>query len=219
MSALELRIGYEFINKALLTLALTHPSLGKKNNNQRLEFLGDAVLGLVVAELLYEQFPNEQEGELARRQAALVRGETLVKLANDLQLGEALIVSASEAQAGGRVTASNLEDAMEALIGAIYLDGGLKGVTQFALPHWSKLSKEITTPPKDAKTALQEWAQARGLAVPTYTLLETAGPSHAPNFTIEVLVTGYPPATAQSGSKRQAEQLAAGKLLEIVGNV
>ena len=212
------RIGYEFRDPSLLTLALTHPSLGKSASNQRLEFLGDAVLGLVVTELLYEKYPAEQEGELARRLAALIRGETLAKVASDIGLGEFLQLSASEAHTGGRTAPSNLEDALEAIIGAIYLDGGLEAAKQFILPQWCKLAETIATPPKDAKTALQEWAQARGLAVPDYKITAQTGPAHAPEFVVEVSITGHGQAQGTGASKRIAEQIAAGTLLAQLGD-
>ena len=214
MHPLEQRIGYSFKNPALLELALTHPSIAKTQSNQRLEFLGDAVLGLVVARLLYELFPNEQEGELARRQAALVRGETLAAAARELGLGEALKLTASEAAGGGRETTSNLEDAFEALLGALYLDGGLAAAEQFLLPRWQELAHTMKAAPKDAKTALQEWAQARGLGVPVYRLCGTSGPAHAPEFTVEATLSGHAPVQAKAATKRQAEQLAAQALME-----
>jgi ribonuclease-3 len=209
-------IGYTFHNPALLDLALTHPSANKTQNNQRLEFLGDSILGAVIAKLLYDLFPGEPEGELARRLAGLVRGETLAGLARELGLGEALNIAASEAKLGGRDNPSNLEDAMEALIGAIYLDGGMSAAEQFILPRWKLLAEKNVAPPKDAKTALQEWAQARGLPVPAYTVKSSTGPAHAPQFTMEVAVQGYEPAEATAASKRAAEQLAAEALLKQV---
>jgi ribonuclease-3 len=209
-------IGYMFKNSALLELALTHPSANKSQNNQRLEFLGDSILGAVVAKLLYDLFPNEPEGELARRLAALVRGETLAQIGRDIGIGEALKIAASEAKLGGRDNPSNLEDAMEALIGAIYLDGGMAAAENFIFPRWKNLAEQVIAPPKDAKTALQEWAQARGLPVPAYTVKSSSGPAHAPVFTMEVSVQGYPPAEAEAASKRAAEQLAAENLLKIV---
>lgn len=210
---LEARIDYHFRDSALLTLALTHPSVLNRPSNQRLEFLGDAVLGVVVARILYEMYPTEQEGELARRHAALVRGETLTQVAREIGLGEALSIGVSE-QSGGRDNPSNLEDALEALIGALYLDGGMDAAEGFITPRWKEMAGSISTPPKDNKTALQEWAQARGLPIPAYTLLATTGPAHAPEFTTQVSVQGYPPAEAQAASKRNAEQLAAGILLK-----
>ncbi len=212
--SLEQHIGYRFRDPNLLKLAMSHPSLGKQGSNQRLEFLGDAVLGLVVAKILYDLYLTEQEGELARRHAALVRGETLTAVARDIGIGEAIQIAASEAQSGGRDNASNLEDALEALIGAIYLDGGLEAAEKFIVSRWTTLAQNTLTPPKDAKTSLQEWAQGRGLPVPAYTLKSSTGPAHAPQFTIEVTLPGYPPATAEAASKRQAEQMAAEMLLK-----
>jgi ribonuclease-3 len=214
MEELQRRIGYQFQDMKLLSCAITHPSLAGQENNQRLEFLGDTVIGLVVARILYDLFPNEQEGELARRQAGLVRGETLAKVAKEIALGEVLKVSLSEIQNGGRDNLSNLEDAFEALIGAIYLDGGIAAVEAFIVPRWRELAKSVTAAPKDAKTALQEWSQGRGLSLPTYKIIETIGSAHAPIFTIEVKVQGYEPASAKASSKRAAQQLAAEILLE-----
>ena len=205
-------IGYQFCDPELLELALLHPSLARPTSNQRLEFLGDAVLGAVVARILYDMFPNEQEGELARRHAALVCGATLTQVAKDIGLGDALRVASGEA----RDNASNLEDALEALIGALFLDGGFAAAEGFILPRWRELAGKVSAPPKDAKTALQEWAQARGLPIPGYLVLETEGPAHAPLFTVEVCLQGHPTAQAQAGSKRAAEQLAAAQLLERV---
>lgn len=218
MESLQKRIGYQFKNIKLLTRALTHSSLAKQANNQRLEFLGDAVIGMVVARILYDLFPDEQEGELARRQAGLVRGETLAQVARDIGLGDALKVASSEVQAGGRDNSSNLEDALEALIGAIYLDGGIEAVEAFVVPRWRELAKSVAVALKDAKTALQEWAQGRGLPLPTYEIIETAGSAHSPIFTIEVKVQGYEPASAKAPSKRYAQQEAAVILLERLQN-
>ncbi len=212
-AALEKKIGYQFRNSELLTLALTHPSVLGVKSNQRLEFLGDSVLGIVVAHILYELFPYEKEGELARRFAGLVRGETLAQVARDINLGEALHIGTSEKQAQGRENDSNLEDAMEALLGAIYLDGGLPAAEAFIRPRWNTLAQDAQEPPKDGKTALQEWAQARGLPVPAYAMLASSGPSHAPLFTIEARVQGHEPETATASAKRLAEQSAASLLL------
>ena len=214
MEALQKRIGYQFRDINLLARALTHPSLAKKENNQRLEFLGDAVIALVVARIIYDLFPNEQEGELARRQADLVRGETLAQVAREIGIGDVLKVATSEIQSGGRDNPSNLEDAIEALIGAIYLDGGLEAVEKFATPIWRELAKNVQSAPKDAKTSLQEWAQGRGLPLPIYKVLATTGSAHAPVFTIEVTVQGCGSVSATAASKRLAQQEAAGILLE-----
>ena len=214
MNGLEARLKYQFRNKELLTLALTHPSTHKAHSNQRLEFLGDAVLGTIVAHILYDLFPKEQEGELARRHAALVCGETLTTVARELGVGEAMDFGLSEVQAGGHNTASNLEDALEALVGAIYLDGGMQAAEAFVAPRWRELAQRIHTPPKDPKTALQEWAQAKGLPVPSYHVIDSSGPSHAPVFIIEARVEGYPPSQAEGSSKRVAERAAAALLLK-----
>lgn len=218
MEKLQQRIGYKFRDIALLNRALTHPSLSKQENYQRLEFLGDTVIALVVARIIYDLFPDEQEGELARRLAGLVRSETLADVAREIGLGDDLKVALSELQSGGRNNNSNLEDAMEALIGAIYLDGGLAAVEKFAVPIWSQLAKNMVAAPKDAKTALQEWAQGRGLPLPGYNVLEAEGAAHAPVFTIEVTVKGYAPAQAKASSKRAAQQEAAKILLEKLQN-
>lgn len=216
LEALEQRIGYSFKNRTWLEQAMTHPSLAGRISNQRLEFLGDSVLGIIVAKLLFEMYAQEAEGDLARRQAGLVRSSTLADVARDIALGDALLLASSEEVAGGRDNPTNLEDALEALIGAMYLDGGLEAAEAFVLPRWKLLAKSIKQPPKDAKTALQEWAQGRGLAVPEYVIIATDGPAHAPNFTIQVSVQGYAPETAEAKNKRAAEQLAAEKLLEKV---
>jgi ribonuclease-3 len=158
-------------------------------------------------------YPDEKEGELARRFAGLVRGETLALVARAIGIGEFLHIGTSEKQIQGQENDSNLEDAMEALIGALYLDGGLKAAEDFIRPRWTALAEKIIAPPKDGKTGLQEWAQARGLPVPSYSLLDASGPAHAPQFTIEVCVQGVPPVTAIAASKRAAEQQAATALL------
>jgi len=214
--ALQQRLGYSFRDGGLLKLALTHPSVVGAQSNQRLEFLGDAILGAAVAKILYDLYPNEKEGELARRHAALVRGETLTDVARDIGIGEALQLGTSESQ--GRDNASNLEDALEALIGAIYLDGGMDAAEEFIRLRWQEMARKVEVAPKDAKTALQEWAQARSLPIPAYRIAETSGPAHAPQFTIEVSVQGYPPAVSTAASKRVAEQAAAGLLLESVSH-
>ena len=211
---------HSYRESPLLTQALTHPSCAKKDaaglpyNNQRLEFLGDSVLGMVVAEMLYEMYPNEQEGELARRFAGLVCGERLVEIAHSIGLDEALILSDSEEENAGRENPSNLEDACEALIGAIYLDAGFDTARQFIYQHWHGLARSVSEPPKDPKTGLQEWAQGRGLPLPEYKLLKEDGPSHAPEFTIEVSVKGHGSASAMASAKKAAERAAAAELLK-----
>jgi ribonuclease-3 len=219
IDSLQKRLGYQFRDENLLLVALTHPSVLKKQSNQRLEFLGDAILGAVVAHILYDLFPNEKEGELARRHASLVCGETLTQVAREIELGESLSIGVSETQAKGRQNASNLEDALEAVLGAMYLDGGFAAVEAFIKPRWLELAGRSQIAPKDAKTALQEWAQQRGLPIPQYRMLDSTGPAHAPLFTIEVTVEGQKASTAKAASKRQAEQIAASQLLtQLTGN-
>lgn len=208
-----------FRESVLLRQAFTHPSCaqvdedGRPFNNQRLEFLGDSVLGLVIADMLFKMYPNEQEGELARRLSALVCGDILVRVAQKMGFGESLILSGSEAENDGRRNASNLEDACEAFIGALYLEGGLEFARSFIETHWRELAESVSEPPKDAKTALQEWAQGRGLPLPNYEVVAEEGLAHEPEFTIRVSVKGNGQAEATAGSKKQAEREAAAQLL------
>lgn len=216
--SVESVIGYTFSNKKLLEEALTHPSKTrltkqKSFNYQRLEFLGDAVLGLVITEMLYEAFPNESEGSLAKRLAGLVRSESIAIVGKKLGIEPFIIMASSEEMSGGRSNASNIEDVCEALIGAIYVDGGFDPAKDFIIKHWKELLKNQTLPPKDAKTALQELVQGQGKKLPEYIVVAETGPSHAPEFTIEVRING---ATVQAtgNSKRAAEQKAAQLMLE-----
>jgi ribonuclease-3 len=225
MAALD----YSFEDSELLRVALMHPSAvstgrGKRTkkhergaDNQRLEFLGDRVLGIVVAEMLFRAFPNEDEGALARRLAALVRQDSLDAVAREIALGGYLTISRGEEEGGGRDNPAILADACEALIGAVYLDGGLEIARRFVERHWRPKMNAEAKPPQDAKTALQEWAQAAGLALPLYTVVKSEGPPHDPVFEVEVTVAGQVPASARGRSKRAAEQAAARRLLDRVG--
>lgn len=216
LAQLEATLGYQFADQKLLALALSHRSLtrdGAETSNQRLEFLGDSVLGLCIAEMLYQLFPNEAEGDLSKRLVSLVNGEQLTTIANTMKLGDYLTMSGGEEEQGGRANPSNLEDACEAILGAAYLDGGLLAVKTLVEKFWRPYASAMKAPPKDAKTALQEWAQGRGLPLPEYTLISSEGPSHAPVFVIEVAVKGKEPVRAEAGVKKQAERLAAEKLL------
>ena len=216
---IEAWIDYRFADQSLLVEALTHPSATRRGknaprNNQRLEFLGDRVLGLAVAHLLIARFPNDDEGPLSRRHAALVRRETLAEIAGVYGLGDALIFARSEEAGNGRIKPSILADALEALIGAIYLDGGLLPAERFIQAEWEPHIQAMgKRPPRDSKTALQEWAQARGLNLPLYKLTDTSGPAHAPLFEVEVSLADFQSMTASATSKRQAEQAAAKALL------
>lgn len=218
-------LGHRFADPGLLQQAFTHSSafgtaaLRRRGlSYERLEFLGDRVLGLVVAEMLYRAFPEESEGPLARRLAELARKETIARVASSLDLGRHLVVSRGEEEGGGRGNPSLLADACEAVIGALYLDGGLAPAKAFIERHWQVLIAEDTGPPKDAKTALQEWAQGSGLPLPVYRIKSSAGPPHDPVFEIEVAVEGRGPVTGSGRSRRAAEQAAAAALLsEVTG--
>jgi ribonuclease-3 len=218
LDRLEERLGHRFAKPALLRQALTHASAGAPvDSNERLEFLGDRVLGVIVAHLLFERFPNETEGSLARRFTALARREALARVASAIGLGEHLILSAGEEEAGGRANPGTLADACEAVIAALYLDSGPAAAEAFVRRQWLPLLDEALPPPKDAKTALQEWAQDRGLPLPVYRETGRSGPAHAPIFSIEVGVQGQKPAAATGASKRAAEQGAAEAMLRRLG--
>lgn len=210
------KLGYRFKNEALLEVALTHASAGGEADYQRLEFLGDRVLGLIVAECLYELFPNEPEGGLSKRHTALVRGETLAKAAKIIDIGHAMIISDAEDHGGGRVNANILSDIMEAVIGAVYLDGGLDAARKILAPLLADDISALANPPRDPKTTLQEWSQAQGLGLPEYVLVSRDGPDHAPDFTVTVTVNGKT-ATAKGASKRAAEKAAAQTLMDELG--
>ncbi len=215
-TALETTIGHRFARPALLREALTHRSAAAKRgrgSNERLEFMGDRVLGLVIAEWLVERFPDEQEGELGRRLAHLVSQPVLSSIAETIGLADAIAVSPGEARAGVKNRATVLADALEATIGAIYLDGGLAPAQNFIRTAWTHTITDQITPPKDAKTELQEWAQKRGHPLPTYTITQRSGPSHAPLFTITA-TAGPHTATGTAPTKRAAEQHAATTLLQ-----
>lgn len=213
------QLGHLFRDEDLLRLALTHASQGGSgadNSNERLEFLGDRVLGLVIAELVFEEFPSEPEGALARRHTALVCGEALARVAGNIGLGDCLVLSDGEDGAGGRENPSILADAMEAIIAALYIDGGLDAAKAFIRRHWMALLNEDIRPPKDAKTRLQEWAQARGLALPAYEETNRSGPAHAPDFEITLTVDGLPAQSAKATSKRAGEKKAAELMLSVI---
>jgi ribonuclease-3 len=207
------RLGYDFTDQGLLVRGLTHSSASDRRqvpkSNERLEFLGDRVLGLVVADMLLQTYGNSDEGELALRFNALVRKETCAEVAVELDLGAALIMSAGEAQSGGRENNSILGDACEAVIAAIYLDGGFDAARDFVERFWRTRLINLKKPPRDAKSALQEWAQGLKLPTPRYVVIERSGPDHAPSFIISVEVDDRPPVSGQGSAKRNAEQAAA----------
>jgi ribonuclease-3 len=217
LQLLAARLEHPFDDIDLLKRAVTHRSAAsassRKGHYERLEFLGDRVLGLVIAELLFRRFPREAEGELARRHAALVRGEALSEVAEDIDLAAFLRLAKGEEEAGERENRALLANACEAVIAALYLDGGLPAAERFICAHWMALLKREPQPPRDSKTALQEWAQGQGFPLPNYRETARLGPPHDPVFTVAVEVQGEAPATGQGRSKRKAEQDAAGRLL------
>jgi ribonuclease-3 len=209
------RIGYRFKNPQLFRQALTHASGTKAStpdNNERLEFLGDRVLGLVIAQLLYERHQHLAEGELARMLNALVKRQTCTKIGKQLEIGDALIL-AGKGRKRTVVTDNIIGDACEALIAAIYLDGGLAAAREFIAQHWSQLLSQAPAMRKDAKSALQEWAAAKSLEVPSYEIIGTSGPDHAPEFLVELTVQGRKTARGVSTTRRTAEQAAAAEFL------
>ncbi|MGH1415980.1 MAG: ribonuclease III [Pelagimonas sp.] len=213
--ALQTRLGYKFSRPELLRQSVTHSSMSSpgRNDNQRLEFLGDRVLGLVMSEALLLQDQDATEGVLAPRFNALVRKETCADVARQIDLGAALKLGRSEQMSGGRRKLALLGDAMEAVIAAVYIDGGFEAAKELILRLWGHRIESVETDAKDAKTALQEWAQARGLEPPKYEQISRSGPDHAPVFTIEARLASGETSQATAGSKRQAEQAAAKALL------
>lgn len=211
-------LGYEFADERLLTAALTHRSTGDATNYERLEFLGDRVLGLVIADLLVAAFPIEPEGDLSRRFHALVRRESLAEIARAADLAPHIRLGAPEAESGERENDAILADIFEALLGAVYLDGGLDPVREIVERHFGAALNAAVRPPLDAKTGLQEWAQARGRKLPVYELAGREGPDHAPVFTVSVSVEGGDAAEGGGPSKRAAEQEAAARLLARLEN-
>ncbi len=214
-------LGHSFSRPDLLQAALTHPGLsgqkpapsGEANTYERLEFLGDRVLGLVMAEWLLERFPGEKEGDIAKRHAALVRRESLDHVARAIGLLSWLRL-ADSGKGEGQVNRSVPGDACEAVIGALYLDGGLDVVRRFIRTWWEPLVSQASAPPVDPKTQLQEWLLARGMPLPVYEIVGRTGPDHAPVFDIRASVTGGPSATGSGTSRRDAEKLAARALFE-----
>jgi ribonuclease III len=216
-AALQAAIGHGFSDPGLLNRALTHASADSGRSNERLEVLGDRVLGLLIAEELARRFPDAAEGELAARLNRLVRMETCAEVALAIGIDKALILAAGERQTGGAKKAAILGDACEAVIAALYLDGGLEAARGFVLRAWAGHLDSAPAEIRDAKTLLQEWAQARtehGRTLPHYEVLSQSGPSHAPLFRMRVTVAGGQSAEAEGRSKREAEQAAASALLE-----
>jgi ribonuclease-3 len=217
--ALQAAVFHRFKDVGILRKSLMHrsniaASAKGAGHNQRLEFLGDRVLGLIIATLLYEVFPQEEEGALARRLAGLVSRPAVVQVARCIALADYLELPASSEGEALRALDSTLEDACEALIGALYLDGGLAAAECFVRHYWTPMLDALPEPPKDAKTALQEWAQSYALPLPVYREVGRDGPAHAPQFEIEVTINPAHQARATGATKKAAEQAAAMQLLE-----
>lgn len=214
---LEARIGYAFADAGLLESALTHSSAlsGKARDSsyQRLEFLGDHVLGLVISDMLYRAYPKAEEGELSRRLADLVRKETCAEIALAVDLGAAIRLGVSEANAGGRRRTAILADVCEALVGAVYVDGGYSAAAALVERLWDQRMRTLVRPLRDPKTLLQEWAQGRGLPTPSYREVERRGPHHDPEFRVVVELPDLTPTEGLGRSKRSAEQAAAAAFL------
>ena len=207
------RLGYAFRNPALIELALTHasarPSLKPNEDNERLEFLGDRVLGLAIAELLTATLPEASEGELARRYNQLVRAETCAEIAQEWELGKLILMSGGEAESGGRGKKTILANACEAVLGAIFIDGGYAAARDVIHRFWASELSGYGLAVPDAKSVLQEWAQGRRLPLPHYVEIAREGPDHAPRFTAEVQIDGVAPERGHGANKRAAEQAAA----------
>lgn len=215
---LQDKLEYQFKNPELLRVAVTHSSTGEKDNYERLEFLGDRVLGLVIASLLYRQFPDEKEGDLARRLASLVQGKTIADLSVRISLGDYIIFSDAEAASGGAENDHILADVFESVIGALYIDSGFEECRRLIETHWQDILHTMRRPPQHPKTAIQEWAQARGLPLPNYEITDQIGPDHAPRFEVKLCVKGHSPVTATGKSRAEAEKEAAAEFMSGVSN-
>lgn len=221
LPSLEETLGHHFAEPALLREALRHRSAqgvrsGRQSSNERLEFVGDRVLALIVAEWLAERFPRESEGDWGKRLSHLVAGATVGGIAERLGLGEHLLMPDEESRAGVRERSRVLADGMEAVLGAMFLDGGLAPARGFIRRAWAPVLDDMKVPPQPPKTALQEWAHAKGLAPPAYRVVTVGGPSHAPLFHATVALDERE-AVATGSSKREAEQEAARLWLEGLG--
>ena len=209
---IEAILDYTFKDQQWLERALTHASQ-EGPNYERLEFLGDRVLGLAVSDILFRKYPNENEGALARRFSALVRGQTLSEIGKEIKIEQYILFSNSDKSGSGTDNENVIADVMEALLGAIYIDGGFEPCQKLITKFWYTRVQTMTSPPQDPKTELQEWAQAKGLGVPLYEIVRREGPDHAPEFTIRVTVQGLPHQEAKASNRRQAEKDSAKKLI------
>lgn len=211
--SLENIISYTFQNPELLRQALTHPSISRRAYAfERLEFLGDRVLGMVAAEWVYKEFPKESEGDLTKRFSSLVSRESCLKVAKDINLSSYMKIYAHSSET------HIVSDGVEALIGAIYLDSGFEPCRLFIQKFWKSILESNKKPPKDAKSSLQEWAQSHNMELPEYTLLRIEGLAHAPTFVVEISMKGFPTEQALASTKRLAEQKAALKIIDHIKN-
>ena len=220
LTSLQVALEHPFARPGLLVEALTHPSAGATSTTpvadfERLEFLGDRVLGLLVARQLIERFPNADAGELALRYNGLVRREACTRVAQQLNLSSHLRMARGERATGGATKPAILADACEAVIGALYVDGGLDAARHFVERFWTPLLEEQAGADKDPKTLLQEWAHRKKMGPPAYNMLATEGPPHAPTFLVEAVVNGIGSSSGRGASKRNAEQEAAAALLQV----
>jgi len=218
LAAVEARLGYVFKDRSLLDAALTHPSVSDARvvNYERLEFLGDRVLGLMVAENLLRHFPDVDEGELSQRLHGLVSRETCAEVAQALELGPVMRLAAGETRSGGRRNLSILGDACEAVIAALYLDGGQAEVNRVILPYWlPRIQAGVSRALLNPKSHLQEWAARQKLPAPEYEVIGRDGPDHAPIFTLQLTLKGYEVFTARGRSRQEAEKAAATGFIEL----
>lgn len=202
-------IGHNFKDETLLKTALTHSSTGARHNYERLEFLGDRVLGLVVSETLYEKFPDEPEGHLAKRLSALVQGSFLAQISREIGLGQYIIFSESEAASGGAENENILADVFESVIGALYLDSNYDTCRNLIKKLWGDRFDIMEKPPQHPKTKLQEWAQSKNLPLPKYKIIKQSGPDHAPVFELSLSLDGYEDIIVTGPSRQEAEKQAA----------
>ena len=210
------KIGCQFTNNTLLKEALTHPSLSKsKKNYERMEFLGDSILNMIISEELFNLFPDEPEGLLAKRRSNLVCGETLYKISSKLELGKHIIMTSGERKSGGETNKNNLENVLESLIACIYLDQDIEQARKFILKNWNEYMLNSNIIRENSKVILQELSQKNGLPIPEYKIIMRKGPEHAPIFTVEVKIKDKK-AIGEGHNRKKAEQIAAKNLLKTI---
>ncbi len=216
LTKLQDYIGYHFKDVHWLERAMTHSSTNEDYNYQRLEFLGDRVLGLVIADALFREFKSEREGGLAKRHTALIQGQTCAVVGLNHKLNDFIIMSGAEEESGGRINENIIADIVESMLGAIYIDGGYDVAQRIILKLWGDTITTLEKAPQDPKTELQEWVQARTIDLPIYEVIKKSGPDHAPIFTVELTIKGFKSIKAEGPSRRQAEKTVAENMLKIV---